>query len=64
MANILQQGVVSRSDVEIVICDNAATDGMEEDVSGYKRKSLPIRYFKSNANEGPNLNILNTFCHW
>lgn len=63
LENILQQGILSRSDVEIVICDNASTDRTEQVVGRYEGKSLPIRYFKSNTNEGPDVNILKTYIH-
>jgi glycosyltransferase involved in cell wall biosynthesis len=61
LGNLFQQGVASCQDVEIVICDNASTDDTEGVVGDYTRKLFQIRYYKSNANNGPDSNILKTF---
>ncbi|QSY94585.1 glycosyltransferase family 2 protein [Rhizobium bangladeshense] len=42
---------------EIVICDNASTDGTRQVVEEFIRHGLPIRYYKREVNAGASANV-------
>ncbi|OWV79837.1 glycosyl transferase [Rhizobium sp. R635] len=45
---------------EIVICDNASTDGTQQVVEEFIGRGLPIRYFKRESNAGALANVTST----
>jgi abequosyltransferase len=50
-------------DVEVVISDNASTDGTPEVVDKFQRRFSEIRYFSNGANLGFDRNLLNCLEH-
>ncbi len=48
---------------EIVICDNASTDGTGEVAAEFKEKGLPIHYFRRTENGGSGPNLVSAFHH-
>ncbi len=55
IASVLAQG---GPDVEVVVSDNASTDGTEAIVRGLEGGSVPVRYFRLPENRGADFNYL------
>jgi glycosyltransferase involved in cell wall biosynthesis len=59
------------NDVEIVICDNASSDGTEAIIANYRKKYSYISYFRWDKNMGADVNYIKTieiakgeYCWW